>query len=288
MPECLICHIDFQRFKSQRQFNRHQVNCQKYQKHIKKQENGKFKCKECQKEFTRMRTIFGHLTKVHFKEGNRGIAVSARHFRKCHFCDRRCHKKNINKHEELCALYSKHIDIIHEDGKWACKFCGQLMKNQSSMFRHLAKKHAALKSKESKENLAEFSDEEDVDGVYEDFGHLEDHGEGYVDDHVNIDDTFEIKNESDLPLTQPIKLRIQKIFSSGDQSLKEPSNADETVQDSQNEDNSLTDFPGSIFHVCMCEMCDTPFINQDCVTDHLKTYHKYQKDCSNFIRIKKL
>ena len=40
------------------------------------------------------------------------------------------------------------MHIVHVDGKWACKFCGQLMKIQSSMFRHVAEKHAKILKQE--------------------------------------------------------------------------------------------------------------------------------------------
>ena len=286
MKECPSCHTDLN--LKRHEFQRHQVLCRKYQLHIDKLDNGKFECQDCRREFQSMKSIFAHLSKVHFKE------FFARQLdSKCNNCDQRYNKRSFKKHKKLCGLYSMHITHVAVDGKWACNFCGQLMNSQSSMFKHVGEKHA--NSKASKEiNLVEFSDEEDVDGVYEDFGHLEDHGEGYVDDHVNIDDTFEIKNESDLPLTQPIKLKIQKTLFSTDE---DDQGLEETPHDSpksvENEDKSSNDeqqdnFPGSIFQVFQCEMCDTPFVNQEYVTDHLRTYHKYQKDCSTFIRIKKL
>ena len=203
------------------------------------------------------------------------------------------------------------MHIVHVDGKWACKFCGQLMKIQSSMFRHVAEKHAKILKQEhveetfvsnkskvvSKESneivLVDFLDEEDMDEDHEDYSYLDDRVE------ENDDYDFEVKNESteeepDLPLTQPIKLKIQKTLFSTDE---DDQGLEETPHDSpksvENEDKSSNDeqqdnFPGSIFQVFQCEMCDTPFVNQEYVTDHLKTYHKYQKDCSTFIRIKKL
>ena len=284
MKECPSCHTDLN--LKRHEFERHQKLCQKYQLHIDKLDNGKFECQDCRREFQSMKSIFAHLSKVHFKE------FFARQLdSKCNNCDQRYNKRSFKKHKKLCGLYSMHI--THVDGKWACNFCGQLMNSQSSMFKHVGEKHA--NSKASKEiNLVEFSDEEDMD----------------EDNHI---DDIEVKKEStaepDLPLTQPIKLKIQKaLFFSDDRSLEEPSNADETVQDNdsptmtmqdspkssvQSEDNSTTeplnnDFPGSIFQVFQCELCDTPFINQDYVTDHLKTYHKYEKDSSTFIRIKTL
>merc|ERR1712004_911740 len=140
------------------------------------------------------------------------------------------------------------------------------MKIQSSMFRHVAEKHAKILKQEhveetfvsnkskvvSKESneivLVDFSDEEVMDEDHEDYGYLDDHVE------ENDDYDFEVKNESteeepDLPLTQPIKLKIQKtLFSTDedDQGLEEtPNDSPKSVENDEQQDN----FPGSIFQV---------------------------------------
>ena len=292
MNECPYCHKDL-KLKDQRRFDRHKVFCKKYQKHIDNLNNGKFKCELCQREFQCMKSIFAHLSKLHFKE------FSSRQLDwKCNICDQRYDKKSIKRHKKLCGKYSMHI--THVDGKWACNFCGQLLRSQSSMFHHLAKKHEEEREEDQSKLtsneiiLDEFSDKEDMDEEEE-----EDYG--YLDGDVEV--KIEPESSKSSALSSPLKLKIQKaLYSSNDKSSEGSEESPEVVQENDNESPPLhlqksiqnedktkpDDFPGSIFQVFCCEMCDTPFINQDYVIDHLKTYHKYQKDCSNFIRIKKL
>ena len=117
MKECPSCHTDLN--LKRHEFERHQKLCQKYQLHIDKLDNGKFECQDCRREFQSMKSIFAHLSKVHFKE------FFARQLdSKCNNCDQRYNKRSFKKHKKLCGFYSMHI--THVDGKWACNFCGQL------------------------------------------------------------------------------------------------------------------------------------------------------------------
>ena len=145
-PKCSNCQTEI-RSGNLQDVRNHESLCKLYSKHISKQVDGTWKCnfENCCKIYQIQRTIFSHLTTIHFKNTPRSTSKGFQNLQqKCNICQEEVssNPKMFEQHEKICEMYHNHISR-EVDGSWRCNFdqCARNFQVQRAIFLHMSATH---------------------------------------------------------------------------------------------------------------------------------------------------